>query len=41
MKVLTVIFVTAGVLYLLDIPQLPENPKTPLPNGAIRILPNG
>ena len=23
------------------IPQLRENPKTPLPNGAIRILPNG
>jgi predicted signal transduction protein with EAL and GGDEF domain len=24
-----------------DIPRLSENPKTPLPNGAIRILPNG
>ena len=24
-----------------SIPRLRENPKTPLPNGAIRILPNG
>ena len=23
------------------IPRLSENPKTPLPNGSIRILPNG
>jgi hypothetical protein len=27
MKVLTVIFVTAGVLYLLDIPRSRHNPK--------------
>jgi len=30
-----------GALTRAYIPRLRENPKTPLPNGAIRILPNG